>query len=114
MQFNLNSAFHGTHGRFTKGKVDKQTNNQTKQPGECVKGLIGEWEEFMVDVELDRKPVEVEVDEGDVLDEKLQNPQALYIFFYQSTDTWKFNRMLLNKFSRICPWSGSVVQEVVH
>lgn len=33
----------------------------------------------MEDVELDR-PVEVEVDEGDVLDEKLQNPQALYIF----------------------------------
>lgn len=45
-----------------------------------MKGLIGEWEEFIVDVELDRKPVEVEVDEGDVLDERLQHPQALYIF----------------------------------
>lgn len=45
-----------------------------------MKGLIGEWEEFIVDVELDRKPVEVEVDEADGLDEKLQYLQALYIF----------------------------------
>lgn len=45
-----------------------------------MKGLIGEWEEFIVDVELDRKPVEVEVDEADGLDEKLQCLQALYIF----------------------------------